>query len=90
MELFSFIPASVDITTLIIILILTLIGVYWFWLKPSLSSSTPSNDIIKTINDLQTYIDLLVFEHLLKSLFLVKIQEENHQVHLMRVVLWIV
>jgi hypothetical protein len=53
MELLSFIPVSLDLTTSIIILILTLMGAYWFWLKPRLSSSTKSDDVIRTIKNLQ-------------------------------------
>jgi hypothetical protein len=56
MELFSFIPISLDITTSVTISILTFIGVYWFWLKPRLASSTKSEDVIKTIKNLQTYV----------------------------------
>lgn len=58
MELFSFLPVSLDMVTSIIILIITFIGFYWFWLKPRLSSSTKPDEIIKTIKNLQTYINI--------------------------------
>jgi hypothetical protein len=53
MELFSYIPTSLDITTSIVVLILTVIFIYWYWIKPSLSSSTKPKDVITTIKTLQ-------------------------------------
>jgi hypothetical protein len=58
MELFSFLPISLDISTSIVILILTLIGIYWFWFKPRSSLSTKSEDMIKTIKTLQPYVEI--------------------------------
>ena len=59
MELFSFLPASLDASTSIIILIITLIGVYWFWFKPRSSNLAKSEDVIKTIKNLQSYVDFV-------------------------------
>ena len=49
MELFSFVFTSFDIATSIVLLIITLIGVYWFWLKPRVSSSSNPNDVKDTL-----------------------------------------
>ncbi|CAF0881398.1 unnamed protein product [Adineta steineri] len=50
----GFIPfLAFDITSTIVVLIITVIGIYWFWLKPRLSSSNNSNDILKTIRPLR-------------------------------------
>ncbi|CAF3540558.1 unnamed protein product, partial [Adineta steineri] len=50
----GFIPfLAFDITSTIVISIITVIGIYWFWLKPRLSSSNNSNDILKTIRPLK-------------------------------------
>ena len=46
MDLFSF--TNFDITTSIFVLVITVIGVYWFWLKSRLSSPTNSQAVIKT------------------------------------------
>ena len=57
MGLFSFLFDSLDASTSIIVLIITLIGVYWFWFKPRSSKPTKSEDVIKTIKNLQTYVE---------------------------------
>ncbi|CAF4390704.1 unnamed protein product, partial [Adineta steineri] len=50
----GFIPfLAFDKTTTIVVSIITVIGIYWFWLKPRLSSSNNSNDILKTIRPLK-------------------------------------
>ncbi|CAF0827749.1 unnamed protein product [Rotaria sordida] len=51
MELFSFVFTSFDIATSIVLLIITLIGVYWFWLKPRVSSLSKSNDVKDTLRN---------------------------------------
>lgn len=75
MELSSFIPASFDAMTSIIILIITFIVFYWFWLKPRLSSSTKPDDIIKTIKNIQAYVyrDFLFDKNFQNYYFLIEI-----------------
>jgi hypothetical protein len=68
MELFSFLPMSLDINTSIIILIFTLIGIYWFWFKPRSSVPIKSEDVIKTIRNLQTSVSIY-FRFVLNKLF---------------------
>lgn len=57
MGLFSWLLASFDLSTTIITVILLIIGLYWFWIRPRLSSSSSSDDVLKTIKNLQTTKD---------------------------------
>ena len=56
MELFSFLPVSLDFTTSIAISVLTLLGVYWFWLKPRGTQTTRNDVFIRPIQPLKEYI----------------------------------